>query len=41
MARATGSDIVRAFLFDTSGTHQKQIAGKLRHMGAHGYRPEL
>ncbi|WP_026411401.1 FtsX-like permease family protein [Actinomadura oligospora] len=31
IARATGSDAVGAFLLDTGGTHQKQIAAQLRH----------
>ncbi|MFD5662668.1 FtsX-like permease family protein [Streptomyces hirsutus] len=31
IAKATGSDAVGAFLLDTGGTHQKQIADKLRH----------
>ncbi|MDX3746479.1 ABC transporter permease [Streptomyces sp. AK08-02] len=31
VAKATGSDAVGAFLADTGGTHQKQIADKLRH----------
>ncbi|MGW4568185.1 FtsX-like permease family protein [Streptomyces sp. NPDC004561] len=31
IAKATGSDAVGAFLLDTGGTHQKQIAARLRH----------
>ncbi|GAB7102094.1 hypothetical protein JCM4814A_04080 [Streptomyces phaeofaciens JCM 4814] len=31
VAKATGSDAVGAFLLDTGGTHQKQLADKLRH----------
>ncbi|MEU8488880.1 FtsX-like permease family protein [Streptomyces sp. NPDC048641] len=31
VAKATGSDAVGAFLLDTAGTHQKQIAERLRH----------
>ncbi|MEU2556803.1 ABC transporter permease [Streptomyces sp. NPDC013313] len=31
IAKATGSDAVGAFLLDTGGTHQKQIAAQLRH----------
>ncbi|MEU6223794.1 FtsX-like permease family protein [Streptomyces sp. NPDC047042] len=31
VAKTTGSDAVGAFLLDTGGTHQKQIADKLRH----------
>ncbi|RSO41826.1 ABC transporter permease [Streptomyces sp. WAC 06725] len=34
IAKATGSDAVGAFLLDTGGTHQKQIATRLRsHLG--------
>ncbi|MFD7370800.1 ABC transporter permease [Streptomyces mirabilis] len=31
VAKATGSDAVGAFLLDTGGTHQKQVAARLRH----------
>lgn len=31
IAKATGSDAVGAFLLDTGGTHQKQVAAHLRH----------
>ncbi|MGY1496757.1 FtsX-like permease family protein [Streptomyces sp. QTS52] len=31
VAKATGSDAVGAFLLDTGGTHQQQIADQLRH----------
>ncbi|MFF4730538.1 FtsX-like permease family protein [Streptomyces mirabilis] len=31
VAKATGSDAVGAFLVDTGGTHQKQVAARLRH----------
>ncbi|MGW6156952.1 FtsX-like permease family protein [Streptomyces sp. NPDC055144] len=31
VAKTTGSDAVGAFLLDTAGTHQKQIAERLRH----------
>jgi putative ABC transport system permease protein len=31
VAKATGSDAVGSFLLDTGGTHQKQIAARLRH----------
>ncbi|MEU8981254.1 ABC transporter permease [Streptomyces sp. NPDC048309] len=31
VAKATGSDAIGAFLLDTGGTHQKQVAARLRH----------
>ncbi|MBA4863822.1 ABC transporter permease [Streptomyces sp. PSKA54] len=31
LARATGSDAVGAFLVDTGGTHEKDVAARLRH----------
>ncbi|MFF2511123.1 ABC transporter permease [Streptomyces sp. NPDC058086] len=31
VAKATGSDAVGAFLLDTGGTHQRQVAARLRH----------
>ncbi|MEU9210574.1 FtsX-like permease family protein [Streptomyces sp. NPDC048415] len=31
VAKATGSDAVGSFLLDTGGTHQRQIAARLRH----------